>query len=155
MVVDTSQPNPAAPAAPKKTVSQVLGEITWLLSQSPVHKQLFISDLEWFVMPAVLLEQFRIFNGKDHPVGVALWARVSDETQQRLINGGYKLRPDEWKSGNNPWLIELIAPFGGQDEMLADFSAHIFPTEAFSYHHVSPQGERSVAKYEPKAATAN
>jgi hemolysin-activating ACP:hemolysin acyltransferase len=29
---------------PQKTVSQVLGEITWLLTQSPLHKQLFIGE---------------------------------------------------------------------------------------------------------------
>ena len=31
-----------------KTVAQMLGEITWLMTQSPIHKQLFIGDLEWF-----------------------------------------------------------------------------------------------------------
>ena len=30
-----------------KTMSAVLGEIVWLMSQSPMHKQFFISDLEW------------------------------------------------------------------------------------------------------------
>ena len=138
---DTSQP--------KKTVSQVLGEITWLLTQSPVHKQLFIGDLEWFIMPAVLLEQFRIFNGPQHPVGVALWATVSEDTEQRLISGAHKLRPDEWKGGDRPWLIELIAPFGGHEEIMTDFAASIFPDKSFKYHHVTPQGQREVAEYQP------
>lgn len=134
---------------PKKTVSQVLGEITWLLTQSPVHKQLFIGDLEWFVMPAVLLEQFRIFNGPQHPVGVALWATVSEETEARLAAGAHKLRPDEWKNGERPWLIELIAPFGGQDEIIKDFADNIFPGKPFKYHHVTSQGTRDVAEYKP------
>src|ERR1700722_18855364 len=34
-----------APAGAAKKTSEVLGEITWLMSQSPLHKQLFISDL--------------------------------------------------------------------------------------------------------------
>lgn len=144
----TETPSPTNP--PKKTVSQVLGEITWLLTQSPVHKQLFIGDLEWFVMPAVLLEQFRIFNGPQHPVGVALWATVSEETENRLISGAHKLRPDEWKNGDRPWLIELIAPFGGQEEIMEDFSANIFPDKSFKYHHVTPQGAREVTEYTPK-----
>ncbi|MEM1146274.1 MAG: toxin-activating lysine-acyltransferase [Pseudomonadota bacterium] len=135
--------------APKKTVSQVLGEITWLLTQSPLHKQLFIGDLEWFVMPAVLLEQFRIFNGPQHPVGLALWATVSDETQSRLISGAHKLRPDEWKNGDHPWLIELIAPFGAHDEIMQDFSSGVFPGRSFKYHRVSPQGMREVAEFSP------
>lgn len=147
MVLNT--PPGSAGAEPKKTVSQVLGEITWLLTQSPVHKQLFIGDLEWFIMPPLLLEQFRIFNGPQHPVGVALWATVSEETEQRLISGAHKLRADEWKGGDRPWLIELIAPFGGVEEILQDFSANIFPGKSFKYHRVSSDGRREVADYEP------
>ncbi len=36
------------------TVSHLLGEITWLLTQSPLHKALQIGDLEWLVMPALI-----------------------------------------------------------------------------------------------------
>lgn len=34
-------------APPPKTVSQVLGEITWLMTQSPRHKAILLGDLEW------------------------------------------------------------------------------------------------------------
>ncbi len=138
--------------APKKTVSQVIGEITWLLTQSPIHKQLFIGDMEWFAMPPVLLEQFRIFNGTQHPVGVAFWALVSEETDDRLRSGAHKLRADEWKNGNIPWLIELVAPFGGVDEMMADISKSLFPDREFNYHRVNTLGQREVAVYEPSTA---
>jgi hypothetical protein len=49
--------DPAATAAreqdalPPKTVSQVLGEITWLMTQSPRHKVIPLGDLEWLLMP--------------------------------------------------------------------------------------------------------
>jgi cytolysin-activating lysine-acyltransferase len=131
----------------KKTVSQVLGEITWLLTQSPIHKQLFIGDLEWFVMPSILLEQFRIFNGPQHPVAFALWARVSKETEERLEAGAHKLRPDEWKGGDRAWIIEVVAPFGGQDEILADMAEHIFAHETFKYHSVNEAGQRVVIEH--------
>jgi len=134
---------------PKKTVSQVLGEITWLLTQSPIHKQLFIGDLEWFVMPPVLLEQFRIFNGPQHPVAFALWARVSEDTEERLKAGGYKLRPDEWKGGDKAWIIEVVAPFGGTEEIMADMAKFIFPGESFKYHHVNDAGQREVVEHTP------
>ena len=54
-----------------KTVSQVLGEITWLMTQSPRHKSIPLGDLEWLLMPAILLRQFRIFYKGEQPVGVA------------------------------------------------------------------------------------
>lgn len=143
---------PPAGAAPgrKKTVSEVLGEMVWILTQSPIHKQLFIGDLEWFMMPPLLLEQFRIFNGPQHPVAFALWATVNEDTEQRLKSGAHKLRADEWKNGDRPWLIELVAPFGGQEEIMADFSANIFPGQTFKYHQVNAQGQREVAEFAPQ-----
>lgn len=35
------------PEGHAKTTAAVLGEIVWLMSQSSLHKQFFISDLEW------------------------------------------------------------------------------------------------------------
>lgn len=126
------------------------------MTQSPVYKQLFVGDMEWFVMPPLLLEQFRIFHGENHPVGVALWARVSEDTNARLEGGAFKLRAHEWKAGDISWLIELISPFGGQEEMMADLAATVFPKEGFKYHKVNPDGQRVVATFDAKVqASAN
>jgi len=139
-----------------KTVAQMLGEITWLMTQSPIHKQLFIGDLEWFAMPAILVEQFRIFYGPNSPAAVALWATVSEDTEERLKAGANKLRADEWQGGDRPWLIELIAPFGAQDEILADLSKTVFGGKPFSFHTATPDGQRVVKVYEaPEPSTLN
>ncbi|ESQ87826.1 toxin-activating lysine-acyltransferase [Asticcacaulis benevestitus] len=143
---ETSSAQPAA--TPQKTVAQVLGEITWLMTQSPLHKQLFIGDLEWFAMPAILLEQFRVWNGPNSPAAVALWATVSEETEARLEAGGGKLRPDEWQNGDRPWLIDLVAPFGATDEILADLAASIFNGKPFKYHTIDQNGARIVSTYQ-------
>lgn len=142
---------PSNNQAAAKTVSGVLGEITWLLTQSPIHKQLFIGDLEWFCMPPVLLEQFRLFYGPKTPAAVAFWAFVSEETDVRLANGGYKLRSDEWRNGDILWLMELVAPFGAEAEILADLSKNVFPQRAFKFHRTTPEGKREVGLYEPTA----
>lgn len=144
-----------SPAQAPKTVSQMLGEIVWLMSQSPVHKQLFIGDLEWFAMPVILLEQFRTFYGPNAPAAVAFWALVSEETDQRLQAGGYKLRADEWKGGDQPWLIELVAPFGGHDEILADLSTSVFGGKSFKFHTMGPDGQRIVKTYETSQTPPN
>jgi cytolysin-activating lysine-acyltransferase len=138
---------PTEPTPQPKTVSQMLGEITWLLTQSPIHRQLFLGDLEWFVMPSLLLEQYRVFYGPDRPVGAALYARVGADTDARLREGGIKLRHDEWKSGDIPWLIELIAPFGGHKEMMADLAAHVFPDTGFHFHRVDTDGKRVTDRF--------
>jgi hemolysin-activating ACP:hemolysin acyltransferase len=48
------------------------------------------------------------------PLGLALWAHVSEEVdkkfeaqQQRLP---FRLAPQDWKSGEIPWLLAVLAP---------------------------------------------
>jgi cytolysin-activating lysine-acyltransferase len=137
-----------APHAMSKSVAQVLGEITWLMSQSATHKTFFIADLEWMVMTPILLQQFRMFYDKGKPVGVVLWAYADAETAARLAEGGTRLRPTDWKSGEHAngqansrdsgqassqasgqaWVVDIIAPFGGGDAMVADLKAAVMPT---------------------------
>lgn len=69
------------------------------MTQSKSHQTFFLSDLEWMVMPPLLLRQFRIFPGKDGPMGVALYAFLSEATEKRLEAGGTRIAPIEWKSG--------------------------------------------------------
>jgi cytolysin-activating lysine-acyltransferase len=104
-------------AEPPKTVAQVLGEITWLMTQSPRHKAIPLGDLEWLVMPAILLRQFRIFYKGEQPVGVALWALADDLVAKRIDAGDKRLAAVEWKSGSNMRIIDVVAPFGGEAEM--------------------------------------
>ena len=124
------------PEGAARTVSQVLGEIVWLMSQSKLHKQFFISDLEWLVMTPVILQQFRMFYDQDKPIGVVLWASVDAEVSTRLAQGGGKMRPQDGKSGNELWAVvlpdagqprQVIAPFGGAPAMLKDLKDKVFP----------------------------
>ena len=117
-------------------MSAVLGEVVWLMSQSALHKSFFISDLEWPAaqaaneskpMTPVILQQFRLFYDKDKPIGVVFWGTVSEEVEARLATGTSKLRPQDWKSGDNLWVVETIAPFGGAEEMVKDLKAAVFP----------------------------
>jgi cytolysin-activating lysine-acyltransferase len=102
---------------PSKTVAQVLGEIAWLMTQSPRHKAIPLGDLEWLVMPALLLRQFRIFYQGEQPVGVALWALADDLVAKRIDAGDRRLAAVEWKSGTNMRIVDIVAPFGGEAEM--------------------------------------
>jgi cytolysin-activating lysine-acyltransferase len=116
-------PTPGAGQTPPKTVAQVLGEIAWLMTQSPRHKPLTLGDLEWLVMPAILLRQFRIFYQGDRPVGVALWALADDLVAKRIDAGNPRLSAAEWKSGTQLRIIDIIAPFGGEAEIRAQVGA--------------------------------
>lgn len=107
------------------TVAQVLGEITWLMSQSKDHKSLTIADLEWAIMPAVLLNQFHIFYEGKQPVAAALWAKLSEAAESQVLASaaaGKMIRLDarDWRSGERLWVIEIICPAATPENKLLE-----------------------------------
>jgi cytolysin-activating lysine-acyltransferase len=144
--------DPAEPSVP--TVSHVLGEMAWLLTQSPLHKALAIGDLEWLVMPALILRQFYIFREGDRPVGLALWAKCDPAAEAKLERGMIepenRLTLEEWNGGPTIWLVDLIAPFANQENrqreiMIADLISGPLSGKSFKFHLTDPAtGKRTV-----------
>lgn len=152
-MIDTS------PAAP--TVSHLLGEMTWLLSQSPLHRGLAIGDLEWLVMPALIHQQFYLFRDGDRPVGLALWAQTDTAGEAKLDRGMIepenRLTLEEWHNGDRLWVVDLIAPFADatnhqREIMIADLIAGPLKGRAFRLHRIDPlTGVRTVQVVEADA----
>jgi cytolysin-activating lysine-acyltransferase len=142
------------PDSAPHTVSHILGEIVWLMTQSPLHKHFALVDLEWMVMPPILLQQFRVFHDTGRPVGVALWAFLSEEAEAKLSLTPVRLRPDEWKSGDRCWLVDLIAPVATTenrlaDAMLMDLQQTALKGQAFRFHRTDPAtGKKEVVLVE-------
>lgn len=138
-----------------RTVGSMMGEIVWLLSQSPIHKHLSLADLEWLVMPPLILNQYKLFRDENKvPVGVALWAYLDEAAEEKLQAVG-KLSPLDWGNGatlsaekgmvatpgGNLWLVELVTPFhteqnNHREKMLADLSGTVFARKEFKFFHV-------------------
>lgn len=96
------------------------------------------------VMTPVLLQQFRLFYDKDKPIGVVLWASVSEEVEANLSRGTTKLRPQDWKSGDRLWVVEVIAPFGGAEEMVRDLKANVHPDRVVKFLIAGPDRNQKV-----------
>jgi cytolysin-activating lysine-acyltransferase len=148
---ETVQPGPEARPP---TVSHLLGEMTWLLTQSPLHRALAIGDIEWLIMPALIHQQFYIFRDGDRPVGLALWAYCAEGAEAKLERGMIepenRLTLEEWNGGPNLWLVDLIAPFASAENkhreiMIADLISGPLAGKAFRFHQTDPAtGARSV-----------
>lgn len=113
------------PSGADKTVATILGEIVWLMSQSAEFKQCLISDLEWLVMPAILLRQFRIYYQGEQPIGVALYARTSPPVAAKIDTGTFPITAEEWSSGRIIKIVKVISPFGGGDQFASDILKRI------------------------------
>ena len=109
-------------AAASKLFAASVGDIVSVFSRSPAHKHYSLADIEWMVLPAVAAGQFYVVEAADKergfraPIAVATWAFVSEEVDRRLrgdLSRPIRLRPDEWKSGEIGWIVDLVgAPTG-------------------------------------------
>lgn len=108
----------------------------------PNHKHLFVSDLEWLVAPPILLRQFRIFRRNGAPVGFVTWGFLSTEVEERMAAGQVKLSPTEWNAGDQPWLVDEVAPFGGGEVMVKEIKEKVFVGRKLKVLQPAPDGSR-------------
>ncbi len=110
------QPEQGQPPPQSLDKVEAMGHGVWLMTQVPTHKHLFLVDLEWALMPPIALGQFRLWRDKGMPVGLATWAYLSEEVEKRMLESGVnKLAPQDWKSGDRLWVMDMLFPFGGAD----------------------------------------
>jgi len=95
-------------------------------------------------MTPVLLNQFRLFYAKDRPLGVVFWGLVSQEVEERLKAGTARLLPQDWKSGDRLWAVEVIAPFGRAEEMVKDLEAKVFKDREIRFVVLGADGKKEV-----------
>ncbi|MGI9408203.1 MAG: toxin-activating lysine-acyltransferase [Hyphomicrobiaceae bacterium] len=100
-----------------------IGKCVSVLMRSPAHRHFSIADVDRLLSPAVLTNQFSLVTAKSEkkghlgPCALILWAEVSDEIHEKL-KADYAdtcpIKPDEWKSGANVWIMEVA----GQDKIV-------------------------------------
>ncbi len=143
-----------------KLLAASFGEVVSVLMKSPNHKYLNLADLEWKIAPAILTNQFCVASNKPSeqheiqtPLGVALWASVSDDVDERLtkeLDRPLKLRPEEWMSGENKWLIDLIAPQPVASSLFDQLRSTVFAKQNFKMRVIDQSGKPFVKTITPQ-----
>ena len=78
------------------------------------------------------------------PFAFASWAFLNEEAEQRLFTGQRRLGPGDWKAGDRLWLVDLVAPFGGAEEILNDLKNKAFPDRELNNYRLMPVGSCSL-----------
>lgn len=102
------------------------GHACWLMARSGPHKHLFFADADWLVMPPIILNQYRLWVRNGIPYAFASWAALGAEAADRMSKGVRRLSPAEWKSGDELWLVDFVAPFGGGAELVEELKQQTF-----------------------------
>lgn len=66
------------------------------------------SQLQYYLEPSIKLNQYKKFYDNNELVGFVNWAYIHDIVEKRFKQTG-KIKSNEWKSGNNLWLIEIVS----------------------------------------------
>lgn len=118
----------------------LLGPIAWLMMQQGATRNLLLADLEWRIMPALVLDQARLHMRDESPLAFVTWAKLSPEAAERYRCAPHRLTPADWKSGDQVWIVDLVAPFGGAREVIDDLKEKLFPRQAIRQLAPSPDG---------------
>jgi cytolysin-activating lysine-acyltransferase len=132
-------------------------DMVGVMMRSAPQRHLFLADLEWFLLPALSLGQYKIYGDGKQVQSFADWATLSEAVEKRLIADGTKLRPSDWRSGERLWLIELVGPninskqvFG---QLIGDLVKGPFAGKKFKMMGTDPKtGKRRMLEFGSKAS---
>ena len=114
----------------------VLGSVAWLMLQQNAGRQTLLGELEWRVMPALMLDQAKLYLRGLAPVAYVSWAKLDPAAAERYRSAPHQLTAADWKSGDQIWLVDVLAPFGGAREILEDLREKVFAGQAL--HQLMP-----------------
>jgi cytolysin-activating lysine-acyltransferase len=149
--VPAPQPAPTGPLSAAQfgkqvDVTSIIGQIVILMMRSHTHKFTPMADLEWMVLPAIALRQFRLYRDSEQRiVAFAAWAFLSEEIEQRLKSTAQpRLAPKDWKSGDRAWLLDVIGPPGYGPAILEDLRNGMLSRHRIHFHRTTPDGVRHI-----------
>lgn len=105
----------------------VMGAVAWLMLQGSGTRHTLLSDLQWRVMPPLILDQAKLFVRDNLPLAYVSWALLSEPVAERYRGKPHQLAAGDWQSGDQVWVVDLLAPYGGSDEVIKDLKEKVFP----------------------------
>ncbi|MEM8750669.1 MAG: toxin-activating lysine-acyltransferase [Pseudomonadota bacterium] len=117
-------PEVAAKVAALRTqVRESFGKIVMAMMMMPRYRHQTLGDLQHLVLEPLIRDRVAIAYPKgaeNAPMtdvsGMAIWASVSDEVERKImeqIRAGVfpvRLNSADWDSGDNNWLLDVVAP---------------------------------------------
>ncbi|MEO1719998.1 MAG: toxin-activating lysine-acyltransferase [Pseudomonadota bacterium] len=134
--------------SPDRPVASAFGDIVNVLMRTETFRELTLKDLDWLVLPALQTGQFALAHGDPRPkdaqratsevgekpnipIAVVLWAHVSEDVDRRLRETAaepiLKLAPDEWRSGDIPWIVAAGGVPDALRATLGHMAKNVFP----------------------------
>ncbi|KAB2966556.1 toxin-activating lysine-acyltransferase [Zoogloea sp.] len=125
----------------------MLGPMTWLMLQRGGTRNILLSDLEWRLLPALVLDQVRLHMREEAPIAFITWAKLSPAAAERYREPPHRLAASDWKSGEDIWIVDVVAPFGGATEAIQELKEKVFPGKVLRQLSPTPDGSVGVLEW--------
>ncbi len=142
-----------------KFMAARLGEIVGLLMRAPTHQNMSFKDLEWLALPPLMNNQLSIAYTRDPdsginvPVGVVLWAEISEEVEQKHfddLNKPFRFEPSDWRSGDRLWIVDAIGNPKVIQEHIVNLTQTVFKGKSVKMRAVDNDGKRCIRTIQSK-----
>jgi cytolysin-activating lysine-acyltransferase len=105
-------------------IQAAVGQVVLALSSTPRYRSLPFSDLQALVLDPLLRDRVALANARHEdgkPIvggiaGIAFWASVSPDVdakiREQVTAGNFpiRLKSEDWASGEQIWLLDIVAP---------------------------------------------
>lgn len=121
----------------------LIGEITALLMASPLHRGYQVRDIADIILPAINLNQFRIYrDSKKQPIAFITWGKLSTAVEQRYLGGDAVLSEQDLASGEHLYFMDFIAPYGHAKRVVRDLRTNVFPNDCAMSVRIDETGKK-------------
>lgn len=129
----------------------ILGNIVWLLMNSPTHQEMPLLMMPTQIFPAISNKQYVLgMTEKGSPVFYMSWAFFDAETEKQYIEQtNMALTMENWNQGDRLWFLFWVAPYGHSQVAGKWIRENLFldiPEARFLYHQGKKKGARVIAK---------
>ncbi|WP_050529105.1 toxin-activating lysine-acyltransferase [Pseudaestuariivita atlantica] len=119
---------------------QAYGDLCFLYFRSDAHRDKSFALMRWIVQVPVDLGQYKIMYANDIPRAAFTFAMLNDAAEQKLLSGT-ALQPAEWQSGQQMWIMDVLAPYGqGSAQQVIRWITTHTPPEISSIRSLRPHG---------------
>lgn len=113
-----------------------LGLAARLLCNSGRGRLSLQSFLAWLQTPIRLGQCVFLMSEASQPLGMAVWAYVTQDTFDRLKVGETDLPYlEEWNEGDIIWIVDVVAPYGHLRDLIRSFKALVPREQSVAFYY--------------------
>ena len=114
-----------SPLYPNDDILRVFGEVAFLSFYSDLYGKWSARAIAKAFEPPVYLKQFNVYRANGVPRGLVTWGMLDDDAAQKHISGSGLDTFEEWRSGSQLWIMDIVAPWGHGGEIIKNIKETI------------------------------